>query len=100
MWIDLDSEDELLRRDSEICLKQEIAWASHLSLQVFTILMILVYLILRHTNPFSLYDVKRLPKSLVGVFEGDIIIVSLQTHMQYVIHCMVFLEYKSALRSY
>ncbi|XP_074334403.1 protein arginine N-methyltransferase 5 isoform X2 [Apium graveolens] len=33
LWIDLDSEDELLRRDSEICLKQEIAWASHLSLQ-------------------------------------------------------------------
>lgn len=33
-WLDLDSEDEMLRRDSEIALKQEIAWASHLSLQV------------------------------------------------------------------
>lgn len=33
-WLDLDSEDEMLRRDSEITLKQEIAWASHLSLQV------------------------------------------------------------------
>ncbi|GAA0171773.1 protein modifying enzyme [Lithospermum erythrorhizon] len=32
-WIDLDSEDEVLRKDSEITLKQEIAWASHLSLQ-------------------------------------------------------------------
>ncbi|PSR91898.1 Protein arginine N-methyltransferase [Actinidia chinensis var. chinensis] len=32
-WIDLDSEDEILRKDSEIVLKQEIAWASHLSLQ-------------------------------------------------------------------
>ncbi|RZC92028.1 hypothetical protein C5167_027918 [Papaver somniferum] len=32
-WIDLDSEDEVLRMDSEIALKQEIAWASHLSLQ-------------------------------------------------------------------
>ncbi|KAJ3696287.1 hypothetical protein LUZ60_001664 [Juncus effusus] len=32
-WIDLDSEDEQLRSDSEITLKQEIAWASHLSLQ-------------------------------------------------------------------
>ncbi|GMY17782.1 protein arginine N-methyltransferase 1.5 isoform X1 [Fagus crenata] len=32
-WIDLDSEDEILRMDSEITLKQEIAWASHLSLQ-------------------------------------------------------------------
>ncbi|XP_031102890.1 protein arginine N-methyltransferase 1.5 isoform X1 [Ipomoea triloba] len=32
-WIDLDSEDEILRRDSEISLRQEIAWASHLSLQ-------------------------------------------------------------------
>ncbi|KAH6788310.1 SHK1 binding protein 1 [Perilla frutescens var. frutescens] len=32
-WIDLDSEDETLREDSEITLKQEIAWASHLSLQ-------------------------------------------------------------------
>lgn len=33
-WIDLDSDDETLRKDSEIALKQEIAWASHLSLQV------------------------------------------------------------------
>lgn len=33
-WIDLDAEDEQLRLDSEITLKQEIAWASHLSLQV------------------------------------------------------------------
>ena len=35
-WIDLDSEDEGLRVDSEITLKQEIAWACHLSLQVLT----------------------------------------------------------------
>lgn len=34
-WIDLDSEDEVLRQDSETALRQEIAWASHLSLQVF-----------------------------------------------------------------
>ncbi|CAK9163785.1 unnamed protein product, partial [Ilex paraguariensis] len=33
LWIDLDSEDEKVRKDSEITLKQEIAWASHLSLQ-------------------------------------------------------------------
>ncbi|XP_050218406.1 protein arginine N-methyltransferase 1.5 isoform X2 [Mercurialis annua] len=32
-WIDLDSEDETIRMDSEITLKQEIAWANHLSLQ-------------------------------------------------------------------
>ncbi|XP_070670128.1 protein arginine N-methyltransferase 1.5-like isoform X1 [Malus domestica] len=32
-WIDLDSEDEILRCDSETTLKQEIGWASHLSLQ-------------------------------------------------------------------
>ncbi|KAL2637605.1 hypothetical protein AAZX31_06G072300 [Glycine max] len=32
-WIDLDSEDETLRVDSETTLRQEIAWASHLSLQ-------------------------------------------------------------------
>ncbi|XP_057516470.1 protein arginine N-methyltransferase 1.5 isoform X2 [Amaranthus tricolor] len=32
-WIDLDSDDEILRKDSEICLMQELAWASHLSLQ-------------------------------------------------------------------
>lgn len=32
-WIDLDSEDDILRKDSEITLKQELAWASHLSLQ-------------------------------------------------------------------
>ncbi|GAB2286444.1 Protein arginine N-methyltransferase 5 [Dionaea muscipula] len=32
-WIDLDADDEVLRRDSETTLKQEIAWASHLSLQ-------------------------------------------------------------------
>ncbi|XP_031504319.1 protein arginine N-methyltransferase 5 [Nymphaea colorata] len=32
-WIDLDSEDEVLRADSEKTLKQEISWASHLSLQ-------------------------------------------------------------------
>ncbi|CAN1246563.1 Protein arginine N-methyltransferase 1.5 [Linum grandiflorum] len=32
-WIDLDSEDETLRTDSETTLKQEIAWANHLSLQ-------------------------------------------------------------------
>ena len=33
-WIDLDSEDEVLRMDSEATLKQDIAWATHLSLQV------------------------------------------------------------------
>ncbi|XP_031374612.1 protein arginine N-methyltransferase 1.5 isoform X2 [Punica granatum] len=32
-WIDLDSEDQTLRLDSETTLKQELAWASHLSLQ-------------------------------------------------------------------
>ncbi|KAG6783509.1 hypothetical protein POTOM_012958 [Populus tomentosa] len=32
-WIDLDSEDETLRMDSETTLKQEIAWANHLSIQ-------------------------------------------------------------------
>ncbi|KAK4757930.1 hypothetical protein SAY87_019231 [Trapa incisa] len=32
-WIDLDSYDDTLRLDSETTLKQEIAWASHLSLQ-------------------------------------------------------------------
>ncbi|KAF2580557.1 hypothetical protein F2Q68_00006639 [Brassica cretica] len=32
-WIDLDSEDEVLRMDSEATLKQDIAWATHLSLQ-------------------------------------------------------------------
>ncbi|KAL6997291.1 Protein arginine N-methyltransferase 5 [Sarracenia purpurea var. burkii] len=32
-WIDLDSEDDIVRKDSEITLKQELAWASHLSLQ-------------------------------------------------------------------
>ncbi|PKU63943.1 protein arginine N-methyltransferase 5 isoform X1 [Dendrobium catenatum] len=32
-WIDLDSEDEKLRMDSETALKQEISWASHLSVQ-------------------------------------------------------------------
>ena len=31
-WIDLDSEDDTLREDSEIALKQELTWASHLSL--------------------------------------------------------------------
>ncbi|CAJ1973787.1 unnamed protein product [Sphenostylis stenocarpa] len=31
-WIDLDPEDETLRRDSKTTLKQEIACASHLSL--------------------------------------------------------------------
>jgi hypothetical protein len=30
----LDAEDERLRLDSELTLKQEIAWASHVSLQV------------------------------------------------------------------
>jgi hypothetical protein len=33
-WIDLDSEDETLRTASETTLKQEIAWANHLSIQV------------------------------------------------------------------
>ncbi|GAB2222938.1 hypothetical protein Droror1_Dr00017070 [Drosera rotundifolia] len=32
-WIDLDAGNEVLRRDSETTLKQEIAWASHLSVQ-------------------------------------------------------------------
>ncbi|KAK9097627.1 hypothetical protein Sjap_023124 [Stephania japonica] len=32
-WIDLDSDDQLLRFDSETTLRQEISWASHLSLQ-------------------------------------------------------------------
>ncbi|KAK2446129.1 protein arginine N-methyltransferase 1.5 [Trifolium repens] len=32
-WIDLDSEDETVRLDSETTLRQELAWASHLSLQ-------------------------------------------------------------------
>lgn len=32
-WIDLDSDNEEVRIDSETALKQEIAWASHLSLQ-------------------------------------------------------------------
>ncbi|KAL6888530.1 hypothetical protein ACP4OV_009556 [Aristida adscensionis] len=32
-WIDLDADDERLRLDSELTLKQEIAWAAHLSLQ-------------------------------------------------------------------
>ncbi|WOL06508.1 protein arginine N-methyltransferase 5 [Canna indica] len=32
-WIDLDSDNEEVRLGSEITLKQEIAWASHLSLQ-------------------------------------------------------------------
>ncbi|GAB2213503.1 hypothetical protein Drorol1_Dr00017807 [Drosera rotundifolia] len=34
-WIDLDGSNEVLRRDSETTLKQEIAWASHLSVQEF-----------------------------------------------------------------
>lgn len=33
-WIDLESEDETVRIDSETTLRQELAWASHLSLQV------------------------------------------------------------------
>lgn len=40
-WIDLDSDDEKVRLDSEITLKQEIAWASHLSLQVYTLASLL-----------------------------------------------------------
>lgn len=32
-WIDLDSPDELVRRDSEVTMKQELSWATHLSLQ-------------------------------------------------------------------
>ncbi|CAH8273085.1 unnamed protein product [Arabidopsis lyrata] len=31
-WTDLDSEDEVLRMDSETTLKQEVAWATHFSL--------------------------------------------------------------------
>lgn len=33
-WMDLDSRDPVLRKDSEQTLKQELSWASHLSLQV------------------------------------------------------------------
>ncbi|KAI5061937.1 hypothetical protein GOP47_0022476 [Adiantum capillus-veneris] len=32
-WIDLDSSNEMMRADSEVTLKQELAWATHLSLQ-------------------------------------------------------------------
>ncbi|CAA3000194.1 arginine N-methyltransferase [Olea europaea subsp. europaea] len=32
-WVELDSEVETLSKDSEIALKLEMAWASHLSLQ-------------------------------------------------------------------
>lgn len=32
-WIDLDSDDEVARQDGETTLKQELAWATHLSLQ-------------------------------------------------------------------
>ncbi|XP_045821601.1 protein arginine N-methyltransferase 1.5-like isoform X2 [Trifolium pratense] len=32
-WIDLDSPDEMVRKDSETAFKQELAWASYLSLQ-------------------------------------------------------------------
>lgn len=32
-WIDLDSSNELIRLDSETTLKQELGWATHLSLQ-------------------------------------------------------------------
>lgn len=32
-WIEPDSEDEALSRDSEAALRQELDWASHLSLQ-------------------------------------------------------------------
>lgn len=32
-WIDLDSPDELARQDAEVTLKQELSWATHLSLQ-------------------------------------------------------------------
>ncbi|WJX16365.1 Protein arginine N-methyltransferase 5 [Trifolium repens] len=32
-WIDLDSPDEMLRKDSETAFKQELAWASYLSLR-------------------------------------------------------------------
>lgn len=41
-WIDLDSEDEILRNDSETALKQELSWASHLSLQVCNYISIFV----------------------------------------------------------
>jgi len=33
-WMDLDSRDPVVRQDSEQTLKQELSWASHLSLQV------------------------------------------------------------------
>ncbi|CAI7930788.1 unnamed protein product, partial [Closterium sp. NIES-54] len=33
-WADVDSPDALMRSDSETVIKQEISWASHLSLQV------------------------------------------------------------------
>ncbi|EOA26669.1 hypothetical protein CARUB_v10022745mg, partial [Capsella rubella] len=32
-WIDLDSEDEIVRMDSETTLKQELDWAKHISLR-------------------------------------------------------------------
>jgi len=32
-WIQPDSENESLRRDSEAALRQELEWAAHLSLQ-------------------------------------------------------------------
>ncbi|GAU15166.1 hypothetical protein TSUD_09040, partial [Trifolium subterraneum] len=32
-WIDLDSPDEMVRKDSETAFNQELAWASYLSLQ-------------------------------------------------------------------
>lgn len=41
-WIDLDSENAELRRDSEDALKAEIAWASHLSLQVIVQIFCLI----------------------------------------------------------
>ncbi|GAU15168.1 hypothetical protein TSUD_09060, partial [Trifolium subterraneum] len=34
-WIDLDSPDEKLRKDSETAFKQELAWASYLSLKLW-----------------------------------------------------------------
>ena len=33
-WIDPDSSDPKLAKDSEIALKEELNWAQHLSLQV------------------------------------------------------------------
>lgn len=47
----MDSEDEVIRMDSETTLKQEIAWASHLSLQVC--MMLTVFQLWMHSNVYD-----------------------------------------------